>query len=49
MLPASVSLFPLMTASGGYDFTGTCERIVELAIERARMRPRHDISPDDLP
>ena len=30
-----ISLFPRMTALGGYDFAGTCERIVELALERA--------------
>ena len=34
-----ISLFPRMTAQGGYDFGGTCERIVELALERAAGRP----------
>jgi hypothetical protein len=24
-----------MTAQGGYDFAGTCERIVQLALEHA--------------
>lgn len=44
-----ISLFPRMTASGGYDFASTCERIVELARERAASRPSHRLSPDDLP
>jgi D-alanine-D-alanine ligase len=34
-----ISLFPLMCAEGGYDFAATCERIVELALERAAQRP----------
>jgi hypothetical protein len=38
-----------MTASGGYDFAGTCERILELATERAESRPRRQLRPDDLP
>jgi hypothetical protein len=38
-----------MTASGGYDFAGTCERVVELAIERVAARPSHRLVPDDLP
>lgn len=33
-----ISLFPRMTAAGGYDFADTCERIVELAVERAAGR-----------
>jgi len=44
-----ISLFPRMTASGGFDFAATCERIVELAVERAEARPRHQLEPDDLP
>ena len=44
-----ISLFPRMTAAGGYDFAATCERVVELAIERAATRPRHRLVPDDLP
>jgi D-alanine-D-alanine ligase len=44
-----ISLFPRMTAAGGYDFAATCERVVELAIERAAARPRHRLVPDDLP
>jgi D-alanine-D-alanine ligase len=44
-----ISLFPRMTASGGYDFAGTCERIVELALERAASRPSHELRPDELP
>jgi len=44
-----ISLFPRMTALGGYDFAGTCERIVELALERARTRPNLELRPHDLP
>jgi len=44
-----ISLFPRMTASAGYDFAGTCERIVELALERAASRPNQRLGPDDLP
>jgi len=44
-----ISLFPRMTAAGGYDFAATCERVVELAIERAAVRPSHRLVPDDLP
>jgi D-alanine-D-alanine ligase len=44
-----ISLFPLMTAQGGYDFADTCERIVELALERAALRPTRVLRPDDLP
>ena len=34
-----ISLFPVLCRQGGYDFGGICERIVELAIERAARRP----------
>ncbi len=44
-----ISLFPRMTASGGFDFVATCERIVELAIERAAARPARHLLPGDLP
>lgn len=44
-----ISLFPRMTAMGGYDFAGTCERIVELALERAAGRPTLELRPDELP
>ncbi len=44
-----ISLFPRMTASGGYDFSGTCERVVELAIARAAARPMHHLVSSDLP
>jgi D-alanine-D-alanine ligase len=44
-----ISLFPRMTAMGGFDFSSTCERIVELALERAANRPRHVLRPDELP
>lgn len=33
-----ISLFPRMTAAGGYDFSATCERVVELALEREKQR-----------
>ena len=44
-----ISLFPRMAGRAGYDFAGTCERIVELALERAASRPRHELRPDELP
>ncbi len=44
-----ISLFPRMTAAGGYDFAATCERVVELAIEREAARPRRRLVPGDLP
>ncbi len=44
-----ISLFPRMTALGGYDFAGTCERIVELALERAGDRPAPLLELDELP
>jgi D-alanine-D-alanine ligase len=33
-----ISLFPRMTATGGFDFATTCERIVELALDRSAQR-----------
>lgn len=44
-----ISLFPRMTASGGYDFASTCERIIELALEHAARRPDRRLGPADLP
>jgi D-alanine-D-alanine ligase len=44
-----ISLFPRMTGLGGYDFGGTCERIVELALERAALRPRRVLRSVELP
>ena len=44
-----ISLFPRMTAAGGYDFAGTCERIVELALQRAAGRPAGHLRAMDLP
>jgi D-alanine-D-alanine ligase len=44
-----ISLFPRMTASAGYDFAATCERVVELAIERAAQRPGRRSGPAELP
>jgi D-alanine-D-alanine ligase len=44
-----ISLFPRMTAQGGYDFGDTCERIVELALERAASRLIAQASPAERP
>jgi D-alanine-D-alanine ligase len=44
-----ISLFPRMAALGGYDFAAACERIVELALERAAGRPDLRLDPADLP
>lgn len=44
-----ISLFPAMAATGGYDFRRVCERIVELALERAAARARPPLRPTDLP
>jgi len=44
-----ISLFPRMTALAGYDFAGTCEHIVELALERSRRRHDAHLEPEDLP
>jgi len=44
-----ISLFPVMTREGGYDFGGISEKIVELAIERAAGRPTRHLTRADLP
>lgn len=44
-----ISLFPRLCAEGGYDFGGICERIVELALERAATRPVRRLTRADLP
>jgi D-alanine-D-alanine ligase len=44
-----ISLFPRMTAQGGYDFADTCERIVQLALEQAADRPPRHLGARDLP
>ena len=44
-----ISLFPLLWATGGGDFAGLAERIVELAVERAADRPRTRLTRADLP
>ena len=44
-----ISLFPMLTAEGGYDFADACERIVQLALERARLRPSRRLTRADLP
>jgi D-alanine-D-alanine ligase len=44
-----ISLFPMLCAEGGYDFADTCERILELAVERAAGRPHRRLTRADLP
>jgi D-alanine-D-alanine ligase len=44
-----ISLFPVLCREGGYDFGGISEKIVELALERARSRPRRTLTRADLP
>ena len=50
-----ISLFPVLCRQGGYDFGGICERIVELALERAAdaaaapADPRRPARPMKLP
>jgi D-alanine-D-alanine ligase len=44
-----ISLFPTMPAEGGYTFTDVCIRIVELALERNKHRPRTHLGIGDLP
>jgi D-alanine-D-alanine ligase len=44
-----ISLFPVMTAEGGYDFAAICRRIVDLAIERHARRPSRTWGVADLP
>ena len=44
-----ISLFPVLCSEGGYDFGGICSRIVELALERAALRPARRLTRSDLP
>jgi len=44
-----ISLFPRMTAAGGYGFGATCERILELALRRRAHRPVRRPGFGDLP
>ena len=44
-----ISLFPRMTRLGGFDFAATCERIIELALERAQRRRSVRLEPGLLP
>jgi D-alanine-D-alanine ligase len=44
-----ISLFPQMAAMGLGGFGAVCERIVELAEERAASRVRRRLNPSDLP
>ncbi|HET7727362.1 MAG TPA: D-alanine--D-alanine ligase [Candidatus Limnocylindrales bacterium] len=43
-----ISLFPAMAAAGGYDFTGVCARIVDLALARHEARRRPALTTADL-
>jgi D-alanine-D-alanine ligase len=44
-----ISLFPTLPSAGGYDFAAVCRRVIDLALERAAMRVRHQPSVADLP
>jgi D-alanine-D-alanine ligase len=44
-----ISLFPRMTAQGGFDFADTCERIIELALAQAAAQPSRHLRDMDLP
>ena len=44
-----ISLFPMMCAGGGYDFGAICDRIVNLALDRAARRPASRLTRADLP
>jgi D-alanine-D-alanine ligase len=44
-----ISLFPVLCRQGGYDFGAICERIVELALERAASQPNQVLTRSDLP
>ncbi|MEX2548262.1 MAG: D-alanine--D-alanine ligase family protein [Chloroflexota bacterium] len=44
-----ISLFPVLCATGGYDFGAISEKIVELALARAADRPARTLTRADLP
>ena len=44
-----ISLFPTMPASGGYDFTAVCRRVVDLALARHAGRVVRRLTAADLP
>lgn len=44
-----ISLFPMLCRAGGYEFGDIPERIVELAIDRAAVRPTRVLTRADLP
>jgi len=44
-----ISLFPVLTREGGYDFGAICEKIVQLALERAAGQPSRRLTRADLP
>lgn len=44
-----ISLFPVLCREGGYDFGAISEKIVELALARAAVRPVRTLTRADLP
>jgi D-alanine-D-alanine ligase len=44
-----ISLFPMLPAEGGLDFTAVCLRVIDLALERHAARPASTLRPTDLP
>ncbi len=44
-----ISLFPIVCAAGGRDFTNVCRHILALALDRERRRPGRTLSRADLP
>lgn len=44
-----ISLFPQLCSEGGLDFGDVCVRIVELALERAALRPVRRLTREQLP
>jgi D-alanine-D-alanine ligase len=44
-----ISLFPILCTEGGYSFPEICERIVDLAVQRAGCRPSRRLTRADLP
>lgn len=44
-----ISLFPVLCREGGYDFGALSEKIVELALSRAAVRPVRTLTRADLP
>jgi D-alanine-D-alanine ligase len=44
-----ISLFPVLCRQGGYSFAGICEKIVELAVQRAAGQSRRVLTRAGLP